>query len=183
MGKRKKEVNNSILIDKNVEKSNIVLGDGTVNQETHLTVNNVEYYEKEDADHYYQEVFDQAKNDFSREIRETILISILTGVCLTLSWSKNRDFAELIPYASAVLIAIIFSIFRVTKLGLRHSFIVGSYIGIVMTGWAYLLKQYTAMDYLASEVLIIAVLGNSLVGIFVGIVIGFFVSIFRPLDI
>jgi hypothetical protein len=175
---KQKTKSNLLSVGKNIEKSKVNVGSNNVINETNIQIDAINHYHDDEDETNYS-----SQDEISREIRETVLISILTGFFLTLAWAYARKFTDLIPYPSGILIAVLLSIFRINKLGLWHSFVVGSTIGGVFTVTAIIERQYTAMDFIVSEAFILALLFHGLLGVLFGAIIGIVISLIRPLGV
>lgn len=181
--------NNSVSIGRDVKDSTITHKNITNNYDIDLSAEQLnenlgqlndtlyDIYERDTAP------YPSSRDDFSKEILGTVLISIATGVSIVAIWPYTGGFILYAPYPVALILAIVFSVIHITQLGFRHSFIVGTWIGVVFTGWIYFAEHYTAIEYLVAHVPVIAALGNGMLGVLFGAVIGFIVTTTRPLDI
>jgi hypothetical protein len=181
--------NNSLSVGGGVENSPVVVGNNNVVHHTNLQADKLNENLGQLNDTLY-DVYERntvrrhsVMDNFSREILETVLISIATGASLVAIWPYTDGFILYVPYPVALILAMVFPVIRITHLGFRHSFIVGSLIGMVFTGWIYFAEQYTAIEYVAAHAPVVAALGHGLLGILIGAVVGIVVTLTRPLDI
>lgn len=181
--------NNSVSIGRDVKDSTITHKNITNNYDIDLSAEQLNENLGQLNDTLYDiyerntTPFDSVRNDFSREILETVIISIATGIGLIGIWPYTSGLISYVPIPIALISAMVFSVIRITHLGFRHSFIVSFWIGAIFTGWIYFAEQYTAIEYVVAHAPVVAALGNGMLGVLFGAVIGFIVTTTRPLDI
>jgi hypothetical protein len=181
--------NNSLSVGGDVENSPVVIGNNNVVHHTNLQADELnenleqlndtlyDVYERNTATHH------SMMDDFSREILETVLISIATGVSLVAIWPYTRGFILYVPYPVALILAMVFPVIRITHLGFRHSLIIGTWIGALFTGLLFLAERYTTIEYVVAHAPVVAALGHGLLGILIGATVGIIVTLTRPLGI